>query len=381
MALLLPTTTAWAGMLEDRLDATRAEAQDAKAELSVIDRRQQNVVRQVSRLNDRLAELQRPLDLLEAELNGLEYRIERREARIVELKAERIKQAKEIERLQAEVDAARAVLADRVVTAYKTGDTGVIEHLAGAGSLQDLFAREEALSRVVGLDDEVIERIARAERAVRAKRAHNVEMRAQIRADIEQLELDRAAVDGERARAQRARDAVAAVRAERDAALAELRKRKETLAEHLDSLENDAEMLTEVIRTGHVSYNPGGGPGTGFIWPVSGPIVSPFGWRWGRMHEGVDIAVGTGTPIYAAAGGVVIYAGWMSGYGNLVLVQHSGNLVTAYAHQSQIATSVGQPVGQGQLLGFVGCTGHCFGPHLHFETRLAEQPVDPMQFL
>jgi murein DD-endopeptidase MepM/ murein hydrolase activator NlpD len=120
---------------------------------------------------------------------------------------------------------------------------------------------------------------------------------------------------------------------------------------------------------------------SGFIWPVNGPVVSGFGMRWGRMHTGIDIAVGYGTPIHAAAAGRVIYASWMDGYGNLVFVDHGNGISTGYAHQSSIAVSVGQPVSQGQLIGYVGCTGHCFGPHLHFEVRVNGSPVDPLGYL
>jgi murein DD-endopeptidase MepM/ murein hydrolase activator NlpD len=103
--------------------------------------------------------------------------------------------------------------------------------------------------------------------------------------------------------------------------------------------------------------------------------------RWGRMHEGIDIGVGYGTPIHAAASGTVIYCGWMSGYGNLVAIDHGGGLSTAYGHQSRIAVGCGAHVSQGQVIGYVGCTGHCFGPHLHFEVRINGAPVDPLGYL
>jgi murein DD-endopeptidase MepM/ murein hydrolase activator NlpD len=114
---------------------------------------------------------------------------------------------------------------------------------------------------------------------------------------------------------------------------------------------------------------------------VNGPVVSGFGMRWGRMHEGIDIGVGYGTPIRAAAAGRVVYAGWMSGYGNLVAIDHGGRVSTAYGHQSSVAVGVGQVVSQGQTIGYVGCTGHCFGPHLHFEVRINGSPVDPLGYL
>jgi murein DD-endopeptidase MepM/ murein hydrolase activator NlpD len=99
------------------------------------------------------------------------------------------------------------------------------------------------------------------------------------------------------------------------------------------------------------------------------------------MHEGIDIGVGYGTPIHAAAAGVVVWAGWLGGYGNLVVVDHGNGLSTAYGHQEQVAVSYGQHVDQGQVMGYVGCTGHCFGPHVHFEVRINGSPVDPLGYL
>ncbi len=114
---------------------------------------------------------------------------------------------------------------------------------------------------------------------------------------------------------------------------------------------------------------------------MSGPIVSYFGMRWGRLHAGVDIAVPAGTPIRAAGSGTVVLMGWTGGYGNYTCIQHTGSLSTCYAHQSSYATSAGASVAGGQVIGYVGCTGHCFGDHLHFETRVNGSPVDPMGYL
>ena len=117
------------------------------------------------------------------------------------------------------------------------------------------------------------------------------------------------------------------------------------------------------------------------IWPVSGPVTSGFGWRWGRMHEGIDIAVPTGTPVAAAASGRVIYAGWMGGYGNLVVIDHGGGIATAYGHNSSIAVGNGSSVSQGQTISYAGSTGHSTGPHVHFEVRVNGSPVDPLGYL
>jgi murein DD-endopeptidase MepM/ murein hydrolase activator NlpD len=122
-------------------------------------------------------------------------------------------------------------------------------------------------------------------------------------------------------------------------------------------------------------------PSSGFIWPVSGPITSPFGMRWGSLHPGIDIAAGTGTPIRAAASGHVVSAAYSGGYGYLTVIDHGSGLATAYAHQSRLGTSAGAAVSQGQVIGYVGSTGFSTGPHLHFEVRVNGSPVDPLGYL
>jgi murein DD-endopeptidase MepM/ murein hydrolase activator NlpD len=119
----------------------------------------------------------------------------------------------------------------------------------------------------------------------------------------------------------------------------------------------------------------------GLIWPCRGPLTSPFGMRWGRMHQGQDIACGYGTAIHAAKAGTVVFAGQMSGYGNVVIIDHGGGFSTLYAHQSRMAVSQGQRVNQGDIIGFVGSTGHSTGPHLHFETRFGGTPRNPIPYL
>jgi murein DD-endopeptidase MepM/ murein hydrolase activator NlpD len=99
------------------------------------------------------------------------------------------------------------------------------------------------------------------------------------------------------------------------------------------------------------------------------------------LHAGIDIAAPTGTAIAASASGQITYAGSMSGYGLVVVIQHANGISTAYAHNSSISVSLGQTVSQGQTIASVGCTGHCFGDHVHFEVRVNGSPVDPMSYL
>lgn len=122
---------------------------------------------------------------------------------------------------------------------------------------------------------------------------------------------------------------------------------------------------------------------TGYIWPSQGILTSGYGWRWGRMHKGIDIAADVGTPVVAAAPGVVTYASWNDGgYGNLVEITHSDGSVTVYAHNERILVEEGQEVEQGEQISEMGSTGFSTGPHLHFEVHPPGQgAIDPMAFL
>ena len=118
-------------------------------------------------------------------------------------------------------------------------------------------------------------------------------------------------------------------------------------------------------------------------WPLAAPrLTSPFGKRWGRVHEGIDMAAPIGTPVYAAAAGVIIYAGdRVRGYGNMVVVRHNDGMVTVYAHNSVLLVHSGDVVAAGQQIARVGDTGRSTGAHLHFEVRRGGDPQDPMPFL
>jgi len=198
-----------------------------------------------------------------------------------------------------------------------------------------------------------------------------------------------------------ARDQIAARKQELEATQQSLRQRTEELAaarrkqhatlmrvrKQQDHFEGDLSEISQKIAE-QLAANTGALPagpvraGSGmFIWPVNGPVVSGFGMRWGQMHEGIDIAVPTGTQIRAAASGTVSIAGSAGGYGNYTCIDHGGGLSTCYAHQEQILVSSGQQVAQAQVIGISDCTGHCLGPHVHFEVRVNGQAVDPLGYL
>lgn len=128
----------------------------------------------------------------------------------------------------------------------------------------------------------------------------------------------------------------------------------------------------------------GGGPSARRLrWPLQYvQIISGYGPRWGRVHEGIDLVAPTGTPVLAAASGEVVYSGnRIRGYGNMVVVKHEGELMTVYAHNSVLLVKAGDRVDAGQAVALSGQSGRASGPHLHFEVRRGQVPRDPLGFL
>jgi murein DD-endopeptidase MepM/ murein hydrolase activator NlpD len=182
------------------------------------------------------------------------------------------------------------------------------------------------------------------------------------------------------------RDSYAAVRADKRESLDSVRSSRAHAEEDLAALEKEQAKIQATLAA---AATQGGGMPAGpikrgsgsLIFPVGGSISSGFGMRWGRLHAGIDIPGAVGTPIRAADSGRVVLMAPTGGYGLYTCIQHSASLSTCYGHQSRFGTSVGANVKQGQVIGFVGNTGHSTGPHLHFETRVGGRPVDPMMYL
>ena len=212
-----------------------------------------------------------------------------------------------------------------------------------------------------------------------------------LRAEQEQQAVLLAELEVDLAKADEQRSAVNALREDlsRELALqvALLSQVNEEITDHegqVAALEAESEELErEILRR---QIREGRAPGR-LAWPVSGVLTSPYGMRihpvlggW-RMHNGIDVGLPTGSPIYASANGRVILSGRWGGYGRTVVLDHGGGLSTLYAHQSSIAVSVGDELLAGDVIGYIGCSGYCTGPHLHFEVREAGAPVDPMTYL
>ncbi|HVI35725.1 MAG TPA: peptidoglycan DD-metalloendopeptidase family protein, partial [Gaiellales bacterium] len=269
---------------------------------------------------------------------------------------------------------------------YKADKPDVITVVLESNGFADLLERTEFMKRVSDQDLRIIDRVRTARADAKRTAEHLAVLEKRQTRIANAIQARRDAVSQVRVQLVDRRDAFARVRSAKSTALASTRDSRQHLEGDLALLEKqNAAIQAKLAAAQNGSAPVADGPvrpgSGGLIWPVNGPIVSPFGMRWGRLHAGVDIAVPSGTPVHAAKSGKVLIAGWVSGYGNYTCIGHGGGLSTCYGHQASIGVSVGQSVSQGQVIGISDCTGHCFGPHVHFETRINGAPVNPMGYL
>jgi murein DD-endopeptidase MepM/ murein hydrolase activator NlpD len=366
--------------LSDRIERKRDQIAEKSQQEGVLSTRIASYNTRIESLKGQIASTEDRLDAVQDDLDAAREELLRVRDRL-EVARDRL------ERLRARLSVARDALADRLVELYKADQPDVLTVVLEADGFADLLERTEFLERISEQDRQIVDMVRklRDEAQRQADQLERLEARAQ---EVAETILSRRN-DLAEARGQlvSATGDLRAVRNDRAAALSEVQASKAELEGDLRALEAaNAAAQNALQGAGERAFSPGaGGPvrqGSGaLIWPVNGPVVSGFGMRWGRLHAGVDIAVPSGTPIRAADSGRVVLAAYTSGYGNYTCVQHTSSLSTCYAHQSSYATSNGAAVSQGQVIGYVGCTGHCFGDHLHFETRINGSPVDPMGYL
>jgi murein DD-endopeptidase MepM/ murein hydrolase activator NlpD len=247
---------------------------------------------------------------------------------------------------------------------------------------EDMLVRADYMSAIGAQDSAIVGKVSELKRKSAQKRLLLVVLKSKAEVAVQEIEAKERALAEARAAIQSREADLAAARHQKFGTLGNVREHRHELEGDLRALQAASAQVTNQLQgSGPAPAGPVRQGAGGYIWPVNGPVVSPFGMRWGRLHAGVDIAVPAGTPIRAAASGTVAMAGWMGGYGQYTCIQHGGGMATCYAHQSSIGVGTGQSVKQGQVIGAVGCTGHCFGDHLHFEVRINGSPVDPMGYL
>jgi murein DD-endopeptidase MepM/ murein hydrolase activator NlpD len=359
--------------LQGKLDATRAGEAALRG--------------RISELSDRIGALAARLGDVSERLSTLEQDLALRRKRLTDLTRLYSLQTRHLKELRLQYSLAVRRLNERLVAIYESPVPTTLDLVLGSSSIDDVLEKVNFVTMIGKEDKQIAAQVERSKLMLAAERAHTRKLRTKVRGDERALAARAAQAREARDALMGAQTQLARSQAEQTANLSKLSAQDRALADEIASEQAASAQLAAAIRAAQAQDTPTSSGTTstpssaGLIWPVSGPITSPFGARWGRMHEGIDIGVPSGTPIHAAASGTVIYCGWETGYGNLVVLDNGNNLATAYAHQSSIAVSCGQHVDQGQTLGYVGCTGHCFGPHLHFEVRIGGAPVDPLGYL
>jgi murein DD-endopeptidase MepM/ murein hydrolase activator NlpD len=271
------------------------------------------------------------------------------------------------------------VLADRLVEIYKSDEPDALTVILNSDGFDDLVNRYDYLSRVQDQDASIVARV----RTLRDESEATVERIRAARDSIaaKKVELARTRIQLEAREAE-----LSAARSQKESALDDVRNDQKRLEGDISDLsaEIEKQLQAEASTTTSDPLPAGpvvGGGSGGMIWPINGPLTSPFGPRWGRLHAGIDIAAPSGTPIRAADAGQVTMAEFYGGYGNYTCIDHGGGLSSCYAHQVRLGITSGATVEQGEVMGYVGNTGASFGDHLHFEVRVNGTPVDPMGYL
>jgi len=364
--------------VDDRIATLRGHAGDAERRAGVL-------TDELSAVAGRVRELQAGVDAQQARLGVLEGQLASARTRLGVLDQRITTQTVRLLRLRGQYRIALARLERRVRELYMTDGPDTLSFVLGTASFADLLDNLDLLGRI-GRQDE---RIAASVKSARDGVADARRRTRVARAEAGRIEAAVSSATAEQrgivSRLVTSRDTLVAARRAKSATLASIESDRDSTLAEIDALEQQSAALAARIREAQrrspaPAVAPSGGSGV-LGWPVSGPVTSSYGIRWGRMHEGIDIAVGEGTPVHAAAAGTVIYAAWMSGYGNLVVVDHGNGLSTAYAHNSSLAVSVGQSVAAGEIVSYSGNTGNSTGPHVHFEVRVNGSAVDPLGYL
>jgi murein DD-endopeptidase MepM/ murein hydrolase activator NlpD len=367
--------------LSKRIEEKRAQVQRKRAREGVLSQT-------IARYNTRIEGLQGEIGATEARLARVQRSLDRKRAELLRVR-NRLEVARDrLERVRRELQTARGVLSARLVEIYKADTPDVLTVVLEADGFADLLERTEFLDRISDQDREIVDRVRVLRDRVKRQADELAALERREALAAEAIMHSRDQIAGARDHLVSSRTELASARGARRAALGRVRRSRAHLEGDLEALEREQARVQATLRAAAPGAFSGGaaGPirrGSGrLIWPVNGPITGAFGEaRPGHMHAGIDISAPGGTPIRAADSGRVVLLGFTGGYGNYTCIQHTASMSTCYAHQSGYATSSGASVRQGQVIGYVGTTGHSFGNHLHFEVRIGGSPVNPLNYL
>lgn len=357
-----------------------------------------NIQQQMTNEANKKSEAEKTIGTVYEQLHAIQIELDTATAELKQVQADRIQLDKDITKTEAELKAAQARLQSREKVFYKrvrdiyiNGRLSYLDVVVGSKDFSDFANRMEMLKRILQSDMDLINTIKTEREEIASKKAKLEEDRAKV------LELEKVA--------QEKQNLINQKKAERQAVLERAMNDRDTAERAYNELMASSASITAMLQqraaeraaaAAAAASQGGGGGGGGATWvqgtgqlaaPVVAPITSDFGWRihpiYGtrRLHAGTDFGVDEGTPVHAADGGVVVEAGWVSGYGYTVIIDHGNGMSTLYAHNSDVAVSPGQTVSKGQVVSYSGNTGGSTGPHLHFEVRINGEPTDPMGYL
>ena len=350
-------------------DDKRAELNDVKQQMADMQARKEEAKRKAESANAQLSEIMDNLNELQAQANGLQAKSDVLQDKINKNQAE-------LEKKQQEVDQRMVIYRKRLRDIYINGQINYLDVLLGAKDFSDFSSRMYLLQKIISSDLAMLDQLRRDAEEINTRKQ-------QLAAEMKEIKTTQAELEAKKAKVNKLRE-------ERAQVLYKAQEEEANSQAEYDRLlaisENIAAMLRNMESSGGGAQAGRGGTGR-FMWPCNGPITSYYGWRthpiFGttKYHSGMDIAVDTGTPIQAADSGTVVYSGWLGGYGNCVMIDHGGGLVTLYGHNSALNVSEGQYVNKGTVIAYAGSTGYSTGPHCHFEVRLHGELTEPLNYL
>ena len=351
---------AQAETLEEQRDAHIEKAEQAQKKKNEIESRIEGLSEEKRAVDEAADEATKAYKDVRKELDATEKRIDENEDKL--------------KVLNKDFAVKRDQLAKRVRDIYINGQINYLDVLFGAKDFQDFFTRMDLLKRVIQQDYDLVQVVFAEKTAIETSQ--------------KELEKDKTAKEKLVASAADRKKEVEKKQAAKQAIIDKMETDRATQERIINENLAASKEVEQMIRNSRYQPASPALSGSGALnWPISGPITSPFGWRVhpitgaSRFHSGIDIGGDYGDTIHAAGAGIVSYAGWISGYGYAVIIDHGGGISTLYGHNQALLVSEGQSVSQGQAIAECGSTGNSTGPHCHFEVRVDGEPVDPMGYL
>jgi murein DD-endopeptidase MepM/ murein hydrolase activator NlpD len=360
--------------VDAKIAALHSRISDSQAKAASLSSQVGSLTRQIHALDQRVGNVSAQLSTLQSDLALHQRRLHKLDA-LFQVQTVRFRY------LERQYALALERLNLRLVDIYKSNRPTAVDVVLQAKSFSDVMDQLDYLGTIANQDKSIALAVSAAKHQVRAQRTRTMTIRRGVKQEttVINARVQQAAIlRGELLSTQ---SKLAGARASKNRQLVVTRSQVQDEINESKSLEAASAALAARLQGESGGSPPAAGGNGTFQWPVSGPITSPFGMRWGTLHPGIDIGVPIGTPIHAAGSGTVVWCGWMSGYGNLVMIDHHNGLATLYGHQSRVAVACGQDVTTGEVIGYSGCTGYCTGPHVHFEVRANGTPVDPLGYL